>query len=69
MREVGPLAAEAPSFPRASGALLPLRLAAEKAGDIAFTSLWSGQAAGLASEQPAGELTQTLAAAALERMR
>lgn len=69
MREIGPLAAEAPPFPRAAGALLPLRLAAEKAGDSAFTSLWSGQAAGLASELPAGELTQLLAAAALERMR
>ena len=69
MREIGPLAAEAPPFPRASGALLPLRLAAEKAGDTAFTSLWSGQAAGLASELPAGELTQTLAAAALALMR
>jgi nitronate monooxygenase len=69
MREIGPLAAEAPPFPRASGALLPLRLAAEKASDTAFTSLWSGQAARLASELPAGELTRALAAAALERTR
>jgi nitronate monooxygenase len=69
MREIGPLTAEAPPFPRASGAVLPLRLAAEQAGNTAFTPLWSGQAAGLASELPAGELTQTLAAAALERMQ
>lgn len=69
MREIGPLATKAPPFPRAAGALLPLRLAAERSGDTTFTSLWSGQAAGLAAELPAGELTQTLAAAALERMR
>jgi nitronate monooxygenase len=68
MREIGPLASETPPFPRATGAVLPLRVAAERAGDSAFTSLWSGQAASLASELPAGELTQALAKAALERM-
>jgi nitronate monooxygenase len=68
MREIGPLASETPQFPRATGAVLPLRVAAERAGDSAFTSLWSGQAASLASELPAGELTQALAKAALERM-
>ena len=68
MREVGPLSAAAPRFPRATGAVLPLRLAAEPDGDTAFTALWSGQAATLAAELPAGELTRLLAAAALERL-
>jgi nitronate monooxygenase len=69
VREIGPLTVDAPPFPRASGALMPLRVAAERSGDTAFTSLWSGQAASLAAELPAGELTRSLAAAALERMR
>ncbi len=69
MREVGPLTADAPPFPRASGALLPLRRAAENVDDTAFTSLWSGQAVRLASELPAGELTRALAADALALMR
>ena len=40
--------------------------AAEPAGDTSFTSLWSGQAAGLARELPAGDLTRVLAADALQ---
>jgi nitronate monooxygenase len=69
MREVGPLSPDAPSFPLAAGALLPLRAAAEQNGDTSFTSLWSGQAAGLARELPAADLTRSLAAAALQRLR
>ena len=69
MTDVGPLSPDAPPFPRAAGALLPLRRAAEQAGDTGFTSLWSGQSAGLAREMPAGELTRTLAAEALELVR
>ena len=68
MRELGPLSVAAPRFPRATGAVLPLRLAAEPDGDTAFTALWSGQAASLAAELPAGELTRLLASAALERL-
>ena len=68
MREVGPLSPSAPPFPLAAGALLALRSAAEPAGDTSFTSLWSGQAAGLARELPAGELTRTLATEALQRL-
>ncbi len=49
MREVGPIAAEAPAFPMAGGALAPLKGAAEKAGDAAFSALWSGQSASLAA--------------------
>ncbi len=66
--EVGPLSAAAPDFPRAAGAVLPLRGVAEPDGDTAFTALWSGQAAGLAVERSAGELTRLLAAEALERL-
>lgn len=68
MREVGPLAAAAPAFPRATGAVLPLRMAAEPDGDTAFSSLWAGQAAPLAAALPAGELTRRLASKALERL-
>jgi len=68
MREVGPLTPAAPGYPRATGAVLPLRLAAEPDGDTAFTSLWAGQAAPLAAALPAGELTRALAAAALDRL-
>jgi nitronate monooxygenase len=69
MRDVGPLSPAAPPFPLAAGAVLPLRQAAEQSGDTSFTSLWSGQSAGLAREMPAGDLTRTLAAEALARMR
>lgn len=40
MKELGPLSDLAPHFPYASGALAPLRVAAEKAGTVA--SLRSG---------------------------
>ena len=44
MREVGPVAAEAPPFPHAATALSPLKAAAEKLGKVDFTNLWAGQA-------------------------
>ena len=68
MREVGPLSAEAPAFPLAGGALAPLKAAAEAKGSADFTSLWSGQAAALGREMPAGELTKLLAQEALARL-
>ena len=43
MRELGPLSALPPDFPHASGALAPLRAAAEKVGDSGFSPLWAGQ--------------------------
>lgn len=43
MREIGPLSALPPDFPHASGALAPLRAAAEKVGDSGFSPLWAGQ--------------------------
>jgi nitronate monooxygenase len=62
VREVGPLAAEAPPFPLAAGAVMRLRGAAEANGASDFTSLWSGQAAMLARETTVEGLVTELAA-------
>lgn len=64
MREVGAMSDTAPAFPLAGGALTPLRAATEPGGSSDFMSLWAGQAAALAREMPAGELTKRLAAEA-----
>ena len=58
-----------PEFPLAAAALGPLRSNSESAGPGDFTPLWCGQAAGLARELPAAELTKRLAAETLERLR
>lgn len=68
MREVGPISADAPAFPTAGGALMPLKAKAEAAGSADFSSLWSGQAAALGREMGAGDLTRTLWAEAQARM-
>lgn len=68
MREVGPMAAEAPAFPTAGGALAPLKVRAEAAGSADFSSLWSGQAAALGRPMGAGELTTSLWEEARERL-
>ena len=69
MREIGPMAAVAPAFPLAAGALAPLRAKAEAQGSGDFSPMWAGQSASLGRALPAGELTRRLAAEALERMR
>jgi nitronate monooxygenase len=69
MREVGPLSDLAPEFPLAASAIAPLRSRGEANGSADFTSLWAGQAAPLAREMPAGELTRHLAHDAQARMR
>jgi nitronate monooxygenase len=69
MREIGPMSELAPDFPLAAGALAPLRAKAEAQGSGDFSPMWAGQAAALGRAMPAGELTRTLAAEALERMR
>jgi len=69
IREVGPITAEAPQFPLAAGAIMPLRAKAEAQGSGDFSSLWAGQAAGLGRTLPAGKLTRMLAADALNLMR
>jgi nitronate monooxygenase len=68
MRDLGAVSSATPSFPLAAGALLPLKAKAEAAGSGDFTNLWSGQAARLAREMTAGELTRRLAAEALARL-
>jgi len=60
--EVGPLAPDAPRFPLATSAILPLRAKAESVGSDAFSPLWSGQNATGCKEIPAAALTQELAA-------
>ena len=69
MRDIGPLSRETPAFPHAATAIGPLRAAAEKAGSGDFTPLWSGQAVALAPTMPAADLTRSLAASALQRLR
>ena len=69
IRELGPMSDSVPDFPLAAAALGPLRSKAEAAGSSHFTPLWSGQAAHLARELPAAELTKRLAAEALETLR
>jgi nitronate monooxygenase len=64
MREVGPMSAYAPSFPLASTSVLLLRTKAEAQGSGDFSPLWAGQAARLARELGAGELTAALASEA-----
>ncbi|WP_442855256.1 NAD(P)H-dependent flavin oxidoreductase [Bosea sp. PAMC 26642] len=63
IREVGPISELSPDFPLAAAAVTPLRLKAEAAGSSDFSPLWSGQAAVLARELPAGELTRAWGAA------
>ena len=63
--ELGPLRSEAPPYPLASAALVPIRAAAEKQGDYGFGPMWVGQAAPLGQPLPAADLTRKLAADAL----
>jgi nitronate monooxygenase len=69
IREVGPMSDDAPEFPLAAAALLPVRSKSETAGSGDFTPLWSGQAARLSRELPAAELTKQLAEETLEKLR
>ncbi|MBL9098132.1 MAG: nitronate monooxygenase [Alphaproteobacteria bacterium] len=65
VRDIGPLSADAPAFPGASNAMLPLRQKAEAQGSGDFTPMWSGQAPVFAREGGAGALTEALAREAL----
>ena len=70
MREQGPMNPAAPTFPLASGAVDPARLAYEKQGRDDMSLLWAGEAAALAREEDAGDATRRLwaeAQAALKR--
>lgn len=65
MREMGPMSPLAPAFPRAGGALMPLR--AKDEAD--FANLWSGQALRLGVELSSYELTLHLAEQTLARLQ
>jgi nitronate monooxygenase len=68
MHELGPMSPQAPAFPTAGGALIPLRAKAEARGDDGFMNLWAGQAVGIKHELSAGDLTRKLAIDALEKL-
>jgi len=61
MRELGPMNSVAPAFPLATGAIAPLRAAAEREGRGDFSPLWAGQDTSGCRPVPAGELTLALA--------
>jgi nitronate monooxygenase len=69
MQELGPMSNVVPEFPLAAATLAPLRAKSEMAGSADFTPFWSGQAARLARELPAAELTKQLAAEALAKLK
>ena len=60
MADIGPLSREAPAFPTAGTALAPLKAKAEADGKPDFSSVWSGQAAALAVEEPASDVVRRL---------
>ena len=61
MRELGPLRADAPTFPLATPLLAPLRAAAEKLGNDGFSPLWAGQNITGCKEVSAAVITKSLA--------
>jgi nitronate monooxygenase len=69
MRELGPIAKDAPEFPLASPASAPLRKAAEGKGSTDFTPIWAGQSIAMGREMAAAELTRLLAEEAQQAMR
>jgi nitronate monooxygenase len=61
VRELGPMSADVPAFPLATGRIQPLRAAAEARGSSDFSPLWAGQHARRCREIPAADLTRVLA--------
>ncbi|WP_282385229.1 MULTISPECIES: nitronate monooxygenase family protein [unclassified Pseudomonas] len=64
MRELGPMSAQAPAFPLAGGALMPLRAK----DDADFANLWAGQALTLGKDIGSAELTRQLAEGAFAKL-
>lgn len=64
--ELGWVRAEAPPFPLASAALLPIAKAANARGETGFQAMWSGQAARLTPPEAARTLTERIGRNALE---
>ncbi|MDP9421620.1 MAG: nitronate monooxygenase [Pseudomonadota bacterium] len=63
--ELGAIREEAPPFPLATAALMPLWRAAQERGDWEFLLPLAGQSAALAARLPASQLTEKLTADAL----
>lgn len=63
--ELGPVREEAPPFPMATAAVMPLWRAAQERGDWDFLLPLAGQSASLSRPMPAKDLTARLAAEAL----
>lgn len=61
MRELGPVCADAPSFPQAGAAIAPLRKACEARGLGDFSPLWAGRGAPMARDVGAAQVTHDLA--------
>lgn len=69
IEEQGPLDPEAPAFPLATQAAIPLRTIAEKQGSGDFSSFWSGEARSLGRDMNAEDLTRTIAEESLALLR
>ncbi|MCH8505474.1 MAG: nitronate monooxygenase, partial [Ectothiorhodospiraceae bacterium] len=61
IREIGPICPTAPAFPLATGAIGPLRAAAEQRGNGDVAPLGAGQNGSGCRQVPADELTRSLA--------
>ena len=61
LRELGPISDLVPEFPLATGAILPLRAAAERRGSDDFSPLWAGQNTAGCRAAPAAVVTRELA--------
>ena len=62
---LGPVRVEAPAFPHATAALVPLAKAARERGEEGFMPMWAGQSAPLGRTLPVAELTVAIACEAL----
>lgn len=62
VRELGPVCEDAPPFPLAIAAMLPLRQRAEAAGSGEFSSMWAGQNVSGCAAVPAADLVARLMA-------
>jgi nitronate monooxygenase len=61
MRELGPMTAQVPPFPRAAAAIAPLRSKAESLGSGDFSPMWTGRNTAVCRRAPAGPITRALA--------
>ena len=68
-RELGPMADDAPTFPKGFSALGPLRAKAETSSLRDFSAHYCGQAAALGRRSSAADLTKHLAEDAIQRLR